>query len=90
MADKNQVAENKSNQGTDVAALRAQIEDASAGQASFFNGANILYIVLAVIAALVVIYLLCIYVCPPIIEMLKNSFGSSPEYQLSDAFGIVN
>jgi Kef-type K+ transport system membrane component KefB len=79
MADKNQ--ENAAEVATAAAS-----EDKSSSS----NGMNILYIVLAVIAALVVIYLLCIYVCPPIMEMLKNSFGSSPEYQLSDAFGIVN
>jgi len=61
------------------------------GESSSFDGMSILYIVLAVIAALVVIYLLFTHVGPAVMDILMNSFGSSgPEYQLSQAFGIVN
>ena len=80
MADKNQ--EN----AAEVAAAAAS-EDKSSSS----SGMNILYIVLAVIAALVVIYLLFTHVGPAVMDILMNSFGSSgPEYQLSQAFGIVN
>ena len=79
MADKNQ--EN---------AAEVATADASEDKSSSSNGMNILYIVLAVIAALVVIYLLFTFIGPEVMDMLMNNFGSGPKYQLSDAFGIVN
>jgi hypothetical protein len=51
-------AEVKANRAAYMAAALKKAGVAAPGQSSFFNDMNILYIVLAVIAALVVIYLL--------------------------------
>ena len=65
----------------------ADVED---NKESNFDGMSILLIILAVIVIVVILALIFTYAGPAVMDVLMNAFGSGPEYQLSDAFGIVN
>jgi hypothetical protein len=52
------------------------------------NIKRVAYVVLGVIVLLFLLFLLFTQVGPPVVDFFKRLFGFSPEYHLSDAFGI--
>ena len=64
--------------------------DVEDNKVSSFNGMNILLIILAVIIVVVILALIFKPAGHMAIDALKNIFKFGKEYQLSDAFKIVN